>query len=101
MSTVQDDSNGTSDKGNKATLVTIGQKRSRGHVSANTKQDNDQGSFERLDDNGSFQGSTDGLYTDGARSVVGNGKPGAWNQVHVKRDFEVGSENGDILLRDL
>uniref|UniRef100_A0A4E9EEJ9 Rhodopsin domain-containing protein n=1 Tax=Gibberella zeae TaxID=5518 RepID=A0A4E9EEJ9_GIBZA len=87
VSTVQDDSNSTSDKGNKATLVTIGQKRSRGHVSVNAKRDNDQGSFERLNDNGSFQGSTDGLYTDGARSPIGNGKSGAWNQVHIRSSF--------------
>ncbi|KAG8674064.1 hypothetical protein FPOAC2_00038 [Fusarium poae] len=91
VSTVSEEDKGNTDKAHGSALVTIGQKRSRGRANPTTLGGNDNGSFERLDDNGSFQGSTDGLY---------NNKPDA-KQIHIQREFELDSENGDIPLKDL
>ncbi|SPJ78789.1 related to L-fucose permease [Fusarium torulosum] len=94
-----------SDQGNASdtkpsAIITIGQKSSRKtNNSSLRRDDNDlQGSFERLDDSTSMQGSTDGLYLDGPGQV--ETKPGKWKQIHVVRDFRVQS-NEDIPMRDL
>lgn len=95
----------SSDQGNASdtkpsAIITIGQKSSRKtNNSSLRRDDNDlQGSFERLDDSTSMQGSTDGLYLDGPGQV--ETKPGKWKQIHVVRDFRVQS-NEDIPMRDL
>jgi hypothetical protein len=94
-----------SDQGNASdtkpsAIVTIGQKSSRKtNNSSLRRDDNDlQGSFERLDDSTSMQGSTDGLYVNGPGEV--ETKPGKWKQIHVVRDFRVQS-NEDIPMREL
>ncbi|RGP76824.1 hypothetical protein FLONG3_5067 [Fusarium longipes] len=64
VSTVRDDQGVTEDT-KKSGLVTIGQKRSRGLVDGTLNGDDMHGSFERLDDNGSFQDSpVNGLLLD-------------------------------------
>jgi hypothetical protein len=63
------------------------------------RDDNDlQGSFERLDDSTSMQGSTDGLCLDGPSEV--ETKPGKRKQIRERDDFELKS-NKDIPLRNL
>jgi hypothetical protein len=81
-------------------IVTIGQKSSRKtNNSTLRRDDNDlQGSFERLDDSTSMQGSTGVLYLDGPGEV--ETQPGKWKHIHVMRDFRVQS-NEDISMRNL
>ncbi|KAG8355333.1 hypothetical protein FVEN_g6711 [Fusarium venenatum] len=102
VSTVGDNTEGTAGNAPRSALVTVGQIRSRGIVTTNVHRGKDEeGSFERLDDNGSFQESTDGLYVNGSESARNEGKPGVWKQIHIQREFEVGSVNGDIPMREL
>ncbi|RYC79260.1 hypothetical protein BFJ63_vAg17860 [Fusarium oxysporum f. sp. narcissi] len=90
----------TDDRSNFGTLVTIGKISNRAGVTSKRHRDDDvEGSFERLDDNGSLQGSTDGLYVDGSGRT--NKKKGSRPQIHVRREVEVESSDGSIPLRNL
>jgi hypothetical protein len=101
VSTKRTEDQGNTDDTKKSALVTIGQKRSRGPASTTVQGGHDEGSFERLDDSGSFQGSTDGLYINGSGPNGTERKSGVWKEVHIRREFEVGSENGDIPMRNV
>ncbi|KAH7188019.1 uncharacterized protein B0J16DRAFT_396132 [Fusarium flagelliforme] len=86
----------TDDRNRLATLVTIGQKPSRGKNITTIHED---GSFERLDDSGSLQGSTDGLYDNGACEA--DHKQGKWSKIHVRHDVAVEHTTEDIPMRNL
>lgn len=71
ITTVRSLGQGNTEDSKKGTLVTIGHKHSRTAIISRTHRDNDlEGSFERLDDNGSLQGSTDDLYINGGTEGV-------------------------------
>ncbi|KAG4291663.1 hypothetical protein FPRO06_12916 [Fusarium proliferatum] len=79
ITTVRSSGQGNTEDSKKGTLVTIGHKHSRTAIISRTHRDNDlEGSFERLDDNGSLQGSTDDLYINGSQET--DNKSGKWNR---------------------
>jgi hypothetical protein len=95
--TKQDEgSNVTDDSDRLATLVTIGQKPSRGK---NITTIHGDGSFERLDDSGSLQGSTEGLYDNGAGDA--DHKQGKWSKIHVRHEVAIEITNENIPMRNL
>ena len=89
-------SNITDDRNRLSTLVTIGQKPSCGK---NMITIHEYGSFERLDDSGSLQGSTDVLYDDGADDA--NHKQGKWFNIYVRHEEAVEHTTESIPMRDL
>ncbi|KAM0502199.1 hypothetical protein ACHAP8_003735 [Fusarium lateritium] len=94
------ESNNTDDKNRLATLVTIGQKSSRGKNTTTVHGGSEfHGSFERLDDSGSLQGSTDGLYVNDSGET--DDKSGKWSKIDVRREVAVESTVEDIPMRTL
>ncbi|KAF4442532.1 integral membrane [Fusarium acutatum] len=82
------------------TLITIGQKSNRRGITTTTIDRGDamDGSFERLDDTGSFQGSTDGLYYD--RSAGADKRKEKRTRTHMRRQVDV-EVNEDIRMGNL
>ncbi|QPC78075.1 hypothetical protein HYE68_008827 [Fusarium pseudograminearum] len=90
-------SNVTDDRNRLATLVTIGQNPSRGK---NITAIHGDGSFERLDDSASLQGSTDGLYDNGAGWA--DHEQSKWSKIHVRHEVAVETTTAqDIPMRNL
>lgn len=89
-------SNVTDDRNRLATLVTIGQNPSRGK---NITAIHGDGSFERLDDSESFQGSTDGLYGNGAG--LAHRKQSKWSKIHMHEVAVETTTTQDIPVRNL
>ncbi|KAF5599036.1 integral membrane protein [Fusarium pseudoanthophilum] len=83
------------------TLITIGQKSNRRGITTTTIDTGEamDGSFERLDDAGSFQGSTDGLYYD--RSAGADTRKEKRAQTHIRRQVDVDIHVEDIPMRNL
>ncbi|KAK7421725.1 hypothetical protein QQZ08_009813 [Neonectria magnoliae] len=74
------------------TRITIGKMSNRGGVTSKRTRDDDlDGSFERLDD-ASLQGSTDDLYVDEAGRRDDKGRKGP--QIRVRREVQVESSEG-------
>ncbi|CAG7558996.1 unnamed protein product [Fusarium equiseti] len=95
--TKQDEGSNVTDGSDRlATLVTIGQKTSRGKNITTIHGDR---SFERLDDSGSLQGSTDGLYDNGAGDA--DHKQGKWSKIHVRHEVAVEHTTDNIPMRNL
>ncbi|KAF0638893.1 hypothetical protein FPSE5266_05709 [Fusarium pseudograminearum] len=90
-------SNVTDDRNRLATLVTIGQNPSRGK---NITAIHGDGSFERLDNSVSLQGSTDGLYDNGAGWA--DHEQSKWSKIHVRHEVAVETTTAqDIPMRNL
>jgi len=81
-------------------MHTIGQIPTRGKNTTIIETVNElNGSFERLDDSRSLQGSTDGLYVDGHDGIGRKDtKQGKWSQIHVRREVAVESKSDDIQM---
>ncbi|KAK0377062.1 hypothetical protein CLIM01_05595 [Colletotrichum limetticola] len=83
------------------TLVTIGKISNRGgHMKRSKEQDDLDGSFERLEDSNSLQGSTDGLYVNGNGAAKNEGGIHSENGIHVQRDVCV-ERSGKVTSRDV
>ncbi|KXH42562.1 hypothetical protein CNYM01_11650 [Colletotrichum nymphaeae SA-01] len=83
------------------TLVTIGKISNRGgHMKRSKEQDDLDGSFERLEDSNSLQGSTDGLYVNGNGAAKIEGGIQSENGIHVQRDVCV-ERSGKVTSRDV
>ncbi|KXH49004.1 hypothetical protein CSAL01_08515 [Colletotrichum salicis] len=85
-------------------LVTIGKMSNRGggHIKRSKEEDDLDGSFERLEDSNSLQGSTDGLYVNGNGVAKNENVVTSENgiHVHVKRDVCV-ERSGKVTSRDV
>ncbi|KAJ4129014.1 hypothetical protein NW768_007543 [Fusarium equiseti] len=97
-SSKRDASSGNNTRSKFFAIQTIGQLPTRGKNTTIIETVNEMnGSFERLDDSRSLQGSTDGLYGDGQDGVRRKDiKPGKWSQIHVRREVAVESNSEDI-----
>ncbi|KAF4779143.1 hypothetical protein HER10_EVM0001358 [Colletotrichum scovillei] len=83
------------------TLVTIGKISNRGgHMKRSKEQDDLDGSFERLEDSNSLQGSTDGLYVNGNGAAKNEGGIHSEDGIHVQRDVCV-ERSGKVTSRDV
>lgn len=83
------------------TLVTIGKISNRGaHMKRSKEQDDLDGSFERLEDSNSLQGSTDGLYVNGNGAAKNEGGIPSESGIHVQRDVCV-ERSGKVTSRDV
>ncbi|KAH7174985.1 uncharacterized protein B0J16DRAFT_388812 [Fusarium flagelliforme] len=93
-----DASSGNNTRSKFSAMHAIGQIPTRGKNTTIIETVNElNGSFERLDDSRSLQGSTDGLYVDGHDGVGRKDtKQGKWSQIHVRREVAVESKSEDI-----